>query len=134
VALPAGVRSRHVENINGLRMHLLEAGFHSCSPADSHPCVLLPHGLPGARHSLLWRGFELLICEHGATGTFDLDEAALSCPVAGVARRSQTIEGSFEIRRVLSFDRLVNRMQSTTRSAKDASSSHLRRSTNSSRK
>lgn len=40
--LPPGIRSRFVENVNGLRMHLLEAGFES---AD-RPCLLLLHGFP----------------------------------------------------------------------------------------
>jgi pimeloyl-ACP methyl ester carboxylesterase len=40
--LPSGIRSRFVENVNGLRMHVLEAGFES---AD-RPCALLLHGFP----------------------------------------------------------------------------------------
>lgn len=34
--LPACVRSRFVHNINGLRMHVLEAGFDSGDPAGRH--------------------------------------------------------------------------------------------------
>jgi pimeloyl-ACP methyl ester carboxylesterase len=45
--LPPGVRSRFVEGINGLRMHVLEAG----DPA--HPCLLLLHGFPELAYS--WR-------------------------------------------------------------------------------
>ena len=47
--LPPGIRSRFVENINGLRMHVLEAGF---SP-KGRPAVLLLHGFPELAYS--WR-------------------------------------------------------------------------------
>jgi len=40
--LPSGVRSRFLDNINGLRVHILEAGFEGAS----RPCVLLLHGFP----------------------------------------------------------------------------------------
>jgi pimeloyl-ACP methyl ester carboxylesterase len=49
IPLPAGIRSRFVENINGLRMHVLEAGFES----QGRPCVLLLHGFPELAFS--WR-------------------------------------------------------------------------------
>ncbi|MBM3522950.1 MAG: alpha/beta hydrolase, partial [Alphaproteobacteria bacterium] len=48
-ALPAGVRSRHVAGINGLTMHVLEAGFE----APERPCLLLLHGFPELAYS--WR-------------------------------------------------------------------------------
>ena len=41
-ALPSGIRSRFVHGINGLRMHMLEAGFEG----RGRPCVLLLHGFP----------------------------------------------------------------------------------------
>jgi pimeloyl-ACP methyl ester carboxylesterase len=47
--LPRGVRSRLVDNGNGLVMHLLEAGF----DAGDRPCVLLLHGFPELAYS--WR-------------------------------------------------------------------------------
>jgi pimeloyl-ACP methyl ester carboxylesterase len=47
--LPAGIRSRFVENVNGLRVHVLEAGF----GAGTRPCVLLLHGFPELAFS--WR-------------------------------------------------------------------------------
>lgn len=40
--LPAGMRSRFVENGNGLRLHILECGFEG----TARPCVLLLHGFP----------------------------------------------------------------------------------------
>src|SRR5882672_8970059 len=40
--LPRGIRSRFVENVNGIRMHVLEAGFE----ADRRPLVLMLHGFP----------------------------------------------------------------------------------------
>jgi pimeloyl-ACP methyl ester carboxylesterase len=61
--LPAGVRSRYVESINGLRMHVLETGFQSHSPADSRPCVLLLHGFPELAYS--WRKVMLPLAQAG---------------------------------------------------------------------
>ena len=49
IPLPAGIRSRTVENVNGLRMHVLEAGFET----RGRPCVLLLHGFPELAFS--WR-------------------------------------------------------------------------------
>ena len=40
--LPSGVRSRFVHDINGLRLHVLEAGFET----RGRPLVLLLHGFP----------------------------------------------------------------------------------------
>ncbi|MGB5903450.1 MAG: alpha/beta hydrolase [Xanthobacteraceae bacterium] len=47
--LPAGIRSRIIENINGLTMHVLEAGYET----PDRPCVLLLHGFPELAFS--WR-------------------------------------------------------------------------------
>jgi len=47
--LPAGIRSRFVPDINGLRVHVLEAGFEQ----RGRPCVLLLHGFPEIAYS--WR-------------------------------------------------------------------------------
>ena len=47
--LPTGVRSRFVENVNGLRMHVLEAGFET----PGRPALLLIHGYPELAYS--WR-------------------------------------------------------------------------------
>jgi pimeloyl-ACP methyl ester carboxylesterase len=47
--LPTGVRSRMIENGNGLIMHVLEAGFET----GNRPCVLLLHGFPELAYS--WR-------------------------------------------------------------------------------
>src|SRR3978361_451952 len=49
IPLPSGIRSRFVEGINGLRMHVLEAGFET----KGRPCVLLLHGFPELAYS--WR-------------------------------------------------------------------------------
>jgi pimeloyl-ACP methyl ester carboxylesterase len=49
IPLPPGIRSRFVENINGLRMHVLEAGYET----RGRPCVLLLHGFPELGFS--WR-------------------------------------------------------------------------------
>jgi pimeloyl-ACP methyl ester carboxylesterase len=47
--LPAGIRSRFAENINGLRVHVLEAGYQP----KGRPAVLLLHGFPELAYS--WR-------------------------------------------------------------------------------
>ena len=47
--LPEGVRSRFVENINGLRVHVLEAGYET----SGRPALLLLHGFPELAYS--WR-------------------------------------------------------------------------------
>ena len=49
IPLPPGIRSRFVEDITGLRMHVLEAGFET----RGRPCVLLLHGFPELAFS--WR-------------------------------------------------------------------------------
>jgi pimeloyl-ACP methyl ester carboxylesterase len=48
-ALPSGIRARFVDDINGLRMHILEAGFE----VPGRPLVLLLHGFPEIAFS--WR-------------------------------------------------------------------------------
>jgi pimeloyl-ACP methyl ester carboxylesterase len=47
--LPPGIRSRFVPHVNGLTIHLLEAGFET----QNRPCVLLLHGFPELAYS--WR-------------------------------------------------------------------------------
>ncbi len=47
--LPSAIRSRYVDGINGLRMHVLEAGFET----SDRPCILLLHGFPELAYS--WR-------------------------------------------------------------------------------
>jgi pimeloyl-ACP methyl ester carboxylesterase len=47
--LPASIRSRTIEGINGLNVHVLESGFES----PGRPCVLLLHGFPELAFS--WR-------------------------------------------------------------------------------
>ena len=47
--LPAGVRSRFVHGVNGLTMHVLEAGFET----GGRPALLLLHGFPELGYS--WR-------------------------------------------------------------------------------
>jgi pimeloyl-ACP methyl ester carboxylesterase len=49
IPLPAGIRSRFADDINGLRMHVLEAGFET----KGRPCLLLLHGFPELAYS--WR-------------------------------------------------------------------------------
>ena len=47
--LPPGIRSRLLNDINGIRMHILEAGFET----PGRPAVLLLHGFPELAYS--WR-------------------------------------------------------------------------------
>jgi pimeloyl-ACP methyl ester carboxylesterase len=49
IPLPPTIRSRYVENINGLRVHVLESGFET----RGRPCLLLLHGFPELAFS--WR-------------------------------------------------------------------------------
>jgi len=58
-ALPSGIRSRVVHGVNGLSMHVLEAGFE----AKGRPCVLLLHGFPELAYS--WRKVMLPLAAAG---------------------------------------------------------------------
>jgi pimeloyl-ACP methyl ester carboxylesterase len=55
--LPQGVHSRFVDGVNGLRVHLLEAG------QPGRPCVLLLHGFPELAYS--WRKIMPALAEAG---------------------------------------------------------------------
>ena len=57
--LPTGIRSRFIDNNNGLNMHVLEAGFES----KDHPCLLLLHGFPELAYS--WRKIMLPLAAEG---------------------------------------------------------------------
>lgn len=58
-SLPAGVRSRFIDGINGLSIHILEAGFQ----AEERPTVLLLHGFPEIAYS--WRKVMPALAEAG---------------------------------------------------------------------
>lgn len=58
--LPEGIRSRFV-SVNGLRMHVLEAGF--AEHAAEKPCVVLLHGFPELAYS--WRHIMPALAEQG---------------------------------------------------------------------
>jgi pimeloyl-ACP methyl ester carboxylesterase len=57
--LPTGIRSRIVNNINGLAIHMLEAGFET----KGRPCVLLLHGFPELAYC--WRKVMLPVAAAG---------------------------------------------------------------------
>jgi pimeloyl-ACP methyl ester carboxylesterase len=59
IPLASAIRSRFVEGINGLRMHVLEAGFET----RGRPCVLLLHGFPELAYS--WRKVMPALAEAG---------------------------------------------------------------------
>ena len=57
--LPEGMRSRFIHGVNGLTVHVLEAGF----AAKGRPCVLLLHGFPELAYS--WRRIMLPLAQAG---------------------------------------------------------------------
>ncbi|HWZ38976.1 MAG TPA: alpha/beta hydrolase [Bradyrhizobium sp.] len=57
--LPASIRSRYVDDVNGLTMHVLEAGFET----RGRPCLLLLHGFPELAFS--WRKVMPALAEAG---------------------------------------------------------------------
>ena len=57
--LPIGIRSRFVDGVNGLRMHILEAGQTSASAGS----ILLLHGFPEL--AFCWRRVMPLLAAHG---------------------------------------------------------------------
>ena len=57
--LPDGVRSRFVSNVNGLRVHVLEAGYET----PNRPALLLLHGFPELAYS--WRHVMVPLAEAG---------------------------------------------------------------------
>jgi pimeloyl-ACP methyl ester carboxylesterase len=83
--LPPGVRSRFVPGINGLTMHLLEAGHE----APGRPLVLLLHGFPELAYS--WRqvmpalaaaGFHVIAPDQRGYGRTTGWDADYDCDVA----------------------------------------------------
>ena len=57
--LPTGVRARFVDGVNGLRMHVLEAGYES----PDRPLVVLLHGFPELAFS--WRDVIVPLADAG---------------------------------------------------------------------
>jgi pimeloyl-ACP methyl ester carboxylesterase len=57
--LPAGIRSLSIANVNGLTVHILEAGYET----DGRPAVLLLHGFPELAYS--WRKVMLPLAQAG---------------------------------------------------------------------
>jgi pimeloyl-ACP methyl ester carboxylesterase len=57
--IPSGIRSRFVSDINGLTVHMLEAGFDN----NDRPCTLLLHGFPELAYS--WRKIMLPLAAAG---------------------------------------------------------------------
>jgi len=57
--LPVGIRSRIIDNTNGVKMHILESGFQD----RSRPCVVLLHGFPELAYT--WRNQLLPLAEAG---------------------------------------------------------------------
>jgi len=57
--LPASIRSRFIENVNGLTVHMLEAGYET----PTRPCVLFLHGFPELAYS--WRKVMVALAGQG---------------------------------------------------------------------
>ena len=57
--LPTTIRSRFLNDINGLKVHILEAGFET----PNRPCVLFLHGFPELAYS--WRKVLVALAEAG---------------------------------------------------------------------
>src|ERR1044072_3247280 len=57
--LPAGIRSRRIASVNGLTVHMLEAGYET----PGRPAVLLLHGFPELAYS--WRKVMLPLASAG---------------------------------------------------------------------
>ncbi len=57
--LPPGIRARFIPGVNGLTLHVLEAGFET----PGRPCLLLLHGFPELAYS--WRKVMLPLAEAG---------------------------------------------------------------------
>ena len=74
--LPAGIRSRVVPDINGLRMHILEAGHE----IPGRPCVLLLHGFPELAYS--WRNVMLPLAPR-SSGTISAHRSRPGVPSCG---------------------------------------------------
>src|SRR5215469_5081351 len=45
--LPRGIRSRHIPNVNGMTVHILESGYET----PNRPAILLLHGFPELTYS-----------------------------------------------------------------------------------
>ena len=58
-SLPAGIRARFLRGVNGLDVHVLEAGHEP----SGRPCVLLLHGFPELAYS--WRKVLLALAQAG---------------------------------------------------------------------
>jgi pimeloyl-ACP methyl ester carboxylesterase len=57
--LPMGIRSRIIDNNNGVKMHILEAGFGD----RERPCIILVHGFPELAYT--WRNQLLPLAQAG---------------------------------------------------------------------
>src|SRR5579864_6426475 len=57
--LLTGIRARFVERVNGLKIHILEAGYGK----PGRPCLLLLHGFPEIAYS--WRKIMVPLAEAG---------------------------------------------------------------------
>src|ERR1700755_941462 len=82
VPLPPSIRARYIAGINGLAMHVLEAGFET----PGRPCLLLLHGFPELAYS--WRkgmlplaaaGFHVIAPDQRGYGRTSGGDASYDC-------------------------------------------------------
>jgi pimeloyl-ACP methyl ester carboxylesterase len=78
IPLPVSIRSRAIEGINGLTMHVLEAGFES----KGRPCVLLLHGFPELAFS--WRKVMPVLAQAGYHVIAPDQRGLMAAPPAGM--------------------------------------------------
>ena len=57
--LPTGIRARFISDVNGLNVHILEAGFET----PNRPCLLMLHGFPELAYS--WRKIMVPLAAQG---------------------------------------------------------------------
>jgi hypothetical protein len=82
--LPAGIRSRIIKNVNGLAIHMLEAGFET----KGRPLILLLHGFPELAYS--WRKIMLPLAAAAITW-LPLINAATDARPDGMTRMTATL-------------------------------------------
>ena len=77
--LPNGVRSRMIHGVNGLDVHILEAGYES----PGRPLALLLHGFPDLAYG--WRHLMPILADAGyhVVGMVAVDNAAATAQLLG---------------------------------------------------
>ena len=88
--LPNGVRSRIVNNINGLNIHVLEAGYEE----PGRECLVLLHGFPELAYS--WRKIMVPLAQEGYHVVAP-DQRGYGLTTLSRSRRTSGMGGSFAV-------------------------------------